>query len=81
MRQDAACSTKCEGDNDVYALHSILNICMQVTNLLNTYLQRFTVHPIFSEQEVRHYFLPITNVVDTYVKEAPGKSCCKTQTS
>lgn len=47
---------------------------MQVTRLLKTYQQRFEIAPIFSEEEVRHYFLPIEDVIDTYVVQGPGRS-------
>ena len=47
----------------------------QVTTILNAYLSRFAVAPIFSEEEVEHYFMPIEDVVDTHVVEGPGELC------
>ena len=46
---------------------------LQVTGLLLEYQQRFQIAPIFSEEEVRHYFLPVPDVIDTYIVERKGK--------
>ncbi len=48
---------------------------MQVTGLLLEYQQRYQIAPIFSEAEVRHYFLPVPDVIDTYVVEGPSRTC------
>lgn len=51
-----------------------LNLCcVQVTGLLLKYQERFQIAPIFSEAEVRHYFLPVPDVIDTYVVEGSSK--------
>ena len=44
-----------------------------MTQLLNKYLTRFTVRPTFTEEEVEHYFIPVEDVIDTYVVEGQGK--------
>jgi glycylpeptide N-tetradecanoyltransferase len=41
----------------------------RVTQLLNQYLKSFVVAPEFSEEEVRHWFLPRENVMYSYVVE------------
>ncbi len=46
---------------------------MQVTELLRKYQSRFKVAPIFTEEEVRHYFVPIPDVIDTHVVEGKGQ--------
>ncbi|KAL0246789.1 hypothetical protein GEMRC1_007996 [Eukaryota sp. GEM-RC1] len=38
-----------------------------VTEILNIYLAKFVVHPVFTPEEVSHYFLPIANVVSSFV--------------
>ena len=50
-------------------------ICVhvQVTVLLNKYLERFAMAPVFSEEEVEHYLLPVDDVVDAYVVQDPGE--------
>ena len=47
---------------------------LQVAQLLQKYQERFQVAPILSEEEVRHYLVPIPDVIDTYVVEGKGKS-------
>ncbi|KAI4376522.1 hypothetical protein MLD38_014273 [Melastoma candidum] len=42
-----------------------------VTRLLRDYLTQFVVAPDFDEDTVRHWLLPIENVVDTFVVEHP----------
>mmetsp|Transcript_85455 Transcript_85455/g.128073 ORF Transcript_85455/g.128073 Transcript_85455/m.128073 type:complete len:94 (-) Transcript_85455:183-464(-) len=44
------------------------DIC-QVTLLLNDYLSKFAVHSKYSEEDVKHMFLPKNNVIYTYVAE------------
>jgi len=47
-----------------------------VTVLLNEFLSRFDLTPIFTEQDVLHWFLPQENIIDSYVVEdpdSPGK--------
>ena len=48
-------------------------MALQVTGLLLDYQQRFQIAPIFSEEEVRHYLLPVPDVIDTYVVEGPSE--------
>ncbi|KAI9008235.1 acyl-CoA N-acyltransferase [Gaertneriomyces semiglobifer] len=42
-----------------------------VTELLNKYLQKFTMAPHMTEDEVRHWLLPIKNVIYSYAAEDP----------
>ena len=41
----------------------------QVTALLQKYLSQFHLQPVMGEEEVRHWFLPQENIIDTYVVE------------
>lgn len=41
-----------------------------VTALLNTYLERFALHPQFNEAEVRHFLTPTEDLVHVYVVES-----------
>merc|ERR1719318_1114872 len=43
-----------------------------VTVLLNDYLSRFDLTPVFSEQDVQHWFLPQENIIEAYVVEDPA---------
>ena len=38
-----------------------------VTALLNNYLKQYNIKAIFSEDEVRHWFLPRENIINAYV--------------
>ncbi|KAL6058641.1 glycylpeptide N-tetradecanoyltransferase [Balamuthia mandrillaris] len=42
-----------------------------VSKLLNNYLQQFSLAPVFSEEEVAHWFLPRARIIDSYVVENP----------
>ncbi|KAK9961096.1 hypothetical protein ABG768_008907 [Culter alburnus] len=44
----------------------------QVTALLQKYLSRFHLRPVMGEEEVKHWFLPQENIIDTYVVEGSG---------
>lgn len=44
----------------------------QVTALLQKYLSRFHLRPVMGEEEVKHWFLPQENIIDTYVVEVPS---------
>lgn len=44
----------------------------QVTRLLSTYLQKYALFPVFTEEEVEHYLMPVEDVVDSYVVESAG---------
>ena len=61
------------GDLDGLRVSDAVLLTVQVTELLRKYLSGFQVAPIFSEEEVAHYFLPVTDVIDTYVVEGPGQ--------
>ncbi|XP_072028638.1 glycylpeptide N-tetradecanoyltransferase 2-like [Amphiura filiformis] len=41
--------------------------------LLNEYLQKFSLSPVFSEVIVRHWFIPRDRIVNSYVVEADGE--------
>jgi len=41
----------------------------QVTILLGEYLKRFQLAPILDEEEVKHWFMPVEDVIDTYVAD------------
>merc|ERR1711997_838190 len=45
-----------------------------VTELLNSYLSKFDLSPVYNEEELQHWFLPQKNIVDSYVVEKPGQS-------
>jgi len=44
----------------------------QVCKILSEYLLRFKYTPILNTEEVKHWFLPRENVIQTYVKEEDG---------
>jgi len=41
-----------------------------VTNLLNDYLSKFSLSPVFSNAEVEHWFSPKPNIINSYVVES-----------
>lgn len=41
----------------------------QITQLLNAYLKQFKVYFKYSEEEVKHWFVPKKDVIYTYVVE------------
>lgn len=52
--------------------------CTEGWNLINTlffqqYLERFDLVPIFTVEEVRHWFTPKPGIVDSYVVQIEGK--------
>ncbi|EPS64434.1 hypothetical protein M569_10344, partial [Genlisea aurea] len=42
-----------------------------VTRLLRNYLKQFAVAPDFSEDDVEHWLLPKTDIIDSYLVESP----------
>ena len=42
-----------------------------VTELLNNFLQRFDLTPIFSPADVLHWFIPQPNIIESFVVEDP----------
>ena len=42
-----------------------------VTELLNSFLQRFDLTPIFSSADVLHWFIPQPNIIESFVVEDP----------
>ncbi|EAA01164.5 AGAP001804-PA [Anopheles gambiae str. PEST] len=44
-----------------------------VHKLLESYLQRFNLTPVFDEAEMRHWFLPQNGIIDCFVVEDPAK--------
>jgi len=43
-----------------------------VTVLLNEYLGKFDLAPVYTDQDVQHWFLPQENIIEAYVVEKPG---------
>ncbi|SBT46034.1 glycylpeptide N-tetradecanoyltransferase, putative (NMT) [Plasmodium ovale wallikeri] len=43
-----------------------------VHKLLTTYLEQFNLYAVFTKEEIAHWFLPIENVIYTYVNEEDG---------
>ncbi|CAF4792105.1 unnamed protein product [Pieris macdunnoughi] len=46
----------------------------KVVKLLNDYLQKFDLVPIFTENDFKHWFTPIAGIVDSFVVEAQDGS-------
>uniref|UniRef100_A0A182P9S8 Glycylpeptide N-tetradecanoyltransferase n=1 Tax=Anopheles epiroticus TaxID=199890 RepID=A0A182P9S8_9DIPT len=44
-----------------------------VHKLLESYLQRFNLTPVFDEAEMRHWFLPQNGIIDCFVVEDPAR--------
>eukprot|EP01006_Ploeotia_vitrea_P022545 TRINITY_DN54955_c0_g1_i2.p1 TRINITY_DN54955_c0_g1~~TRINITY_DN54955_c0_g1_i2.p1 ORF type:complete len:412 (+),score=55.38 TRINITY_DN54955_c0_g1_i2:22-1257(+) len=44
-----------------------------VAKLLNAYLQKFHLHPVLSEEDVRHWLLPRDDVINSFVVEKDGE--------
>ena len=47
---------------------------LQVTQLLSTYLGRFGLAPVFTEEEVEHYLMSRPGVVSAFVVESAGRA-------
>lgn len=47
----------------------------QVTALLQKQLSQFHLRPVMGEEEVKHWFLPQENIIDTYVVEVRIATC------
>ncbi|XP_047500622.1 glycylpeptide N-tetradecanoyltransferase 2-like [Penaeus chinensis] len=45
----------------------------QAHTLLETYLKKFDLAPVFSREEFLHWFLPQDNIIDSYIVENNGK--------
>lgn len=43
--------------------------CDAVVNLLNEYLNKFDLAPVFSEEEFKHWFVPKLGIIDSFVVE------------
>ena len=46
---------------------------LQVTQLLSTYLAKFGLAPVFTEEEVEHYLMSRPGVVSAFVVESAGR--------
>ncbi|XP_068626221.1 glycylpeptide N-tetradecanoyltransferase 2 [Battus philenor] len=44
--------------------------CEKVLKLLNDYLKKFDLAPIFSEEDFKHWFVPQNGIIDSFVVEA-----------
>jgi len=62
-------STKIEGIRKMKAT-DIPEAC----KLLNEYLSRFSLVPVFTEEDFQHWFLPREDIIDTYVVDKPDSS-------
>ena len=51
-----------------------MSCSLQVTQLLSQYLSTYELAPIFSEEEILHYLMPVDGVIDTHVVEGAGES-------
>jgi glycylpeptide N-tetradecanoyltransferase len=40
-----------------------------VQRLLDIFLRRYDIAPVFNEEEVKHWFLPIEGVIESFVVE------------
>lgn len=45
---------------------------LQVTQLLSQYLSTYELAPIFTEEEILHYLMPVEGVINTHVVEGAG---------
>lgn len=45
----------------------------QVAALMGRYLSKFQLAPRFTEEEVEHYLMPVADVIDSHVVEAPSE--------
>ena len=52
-----------------------LVLSLQVTQMLLEYLGSFEVAPVFTEEEVLHYLMPVDGVIETHVVEGRGEPC------
>ncbi|KAK2151268.1 hypothetical protein LSH36_369g03008 [Paralvinella palmiformis] len=46
---------------------------VQTFQLVNEYLKQFKLAPVFTEDEFRHWFIPQSGIVDSYVVERDGQ--------
>ena len=44
-----------------------------MTQLLSQYLSTYELAPIFKEEEILHYLMPVEGVIDTHVVEGAGE--------
>ncbi len=45
-----------------------------MTELLREYLATYELAPVFTEEEILHYLMPVEGVIETHVVEGKGKS-------
>ena len=45
-----------------------------MTQLLREYLATYELAPVFTEEEVLHYLMPVEGVIETHVVEGKGNS-------
>jgi hypothetical protein len=45
---------------------------LQVTQMLREYLGSFELGPVFTEEEVLHYLMPVEGVIEAHVVEGRG---------
>ena len=61
------------GESVLLGVSTRLPVC-QVTQLLREYLATYELMPVFTEEEVLHYLMPVEGVIETHVVESKGKS-------
>lgn len=49
-----------------------LKDCEKVVKLLNDYLTKFDLSPVFNDEEFRHWFIPQSGIIDSYVVQNPA---------
>lgn len=45
-----------------------------MTELLREYLATYELAPVFTEEEILHYLMPVEGVIETHVVEGKGKA-------
>ncbi|XP_004930199.1 glycylpeptide N-tetradecanoyltransferase 2 isoform X2 [Bombyx mandarina] len=48
--------------------------CEAVVKLLNDYLKKFDLAPIFSDEDFKHWFTPQVGIIDSFVVEGPNST-------
>ena len=46
----------------------------EACRLLNKYLEKYDLVPVFTEEDFLHWFLPRENIIDTYIVEKPAST-------
>ncbi len=70
---DIEAGMPCALESGFRSIHISLMFPLQVTRLLSAYLEKYALSPVFTEEEVEHYLMPVEDVVDSYVVESAGQ--------